>query len=82
MNIKIERNIALPPKRGNHGVCYPFDKMEIGDSFSVPTPKHRKVQSFASTLSSCARSWANAHGKKVKFTCRIQDNNVRIWRIK
>lgn len=78
----IDKGIAIPvATRGARGVVYPFDTMEVSDSFFVaateakPTP----AKSLASTVSSASKRYAPK-----KFTIRaVTENNVkgaRIWR--
>lgn len=61
------------PNGGTKGVRkYPFDRMEVGQSFYVfPEP--------GTTPSIAAYQYARRHGKK--FSCRREGDGVRIWRI-
>ncbi len=77
MEIKIEKNIPIPVTE----IKYPFDKMDIGDSFFIPEDDKKvrlKIQ--------CAvRSYFNIYRKKTKATMKIisksLENGVRVWRI-
>lgn len=72
--INIEKGIPIPNTKGRKSK-YPFDKMEVGDSFKLKdVPKN--------TVLNAANSWAKRNKKKVKFTIRFIDNVTRIWRIK
>jgi hypothetical protein len=65
--MKIEKNVPLP-------VMYPFAKMEVGDSFAVPSSIRRE------TVSVAANRYGVKHG--MKFTVRLMPNrSYRCWRI-
>lgn len=64
--LPIEKNIPIPKR-------FPFDKMEIGDSFSIPSNVRR------STASVAARRYGDKH--KMKFiTRKMPDGTIRCWR--
>jgi hypothetical protein len=65
----IEKNIPMTIGKK----LYPFDLMEVGDSFFVPgtTPK-------AMTYPLAAYQKRNA---STKFTTRSVDGGVRLWRV-
>ena len=66
--MKIDKGIPVPlnPRR-----LYPFDEMEIGDSFAVPLAEHSAIHS-----ATCWR--AKRHGEK--YTIRRMEDCVRVWR--
>lgn len=72
---KIQKNVPIPSKTA-HGrkKVYPFEKMEVGDSFAVPLIKTKTVTSAVSQ-----------ENKKYKgerrYTIRVIKNKTRIWRI-
>ena len=67
MKIKIEKGILIPKKPNK----YPFDKMEIGDSFFVDEKRINLYQH--------ARKYKNEN-KKFAFTIKEEGTGVRIWR--
>jgi hypothetical protein len=72
--IEIEKNIPLPPERH----CkYPFEKLEIGDSFFICGGK---IGSISSSKGQFIKT--TAIGKDRQFTCRQIEGGVRVWRIK
>jgi len=77
--IKIEKGIPLPERTWRR-LQYPFAKMGVGDSFSVPVPEGEQPGTFASSL----RSNAFRYGESLnmKFAVRLTDANarVRVWR--
>ena len=70
--VVVEKGIPIPGKRGNKHE-YPFNKMEIGDSFLEEDKKLRNI----------VQSAAFDYGKNnnMKFTTRDVGNGIRIWRI-
>jgi len=79
---KIEKGIPVPERKGK-SFLYPFEKMEVGDSFIFSNTYSRSIHSYASNA---ARNWKNHSPiKGVKdwfFTTRKIDNSIRIWRVK
>ena len=72
MTFVIEKNVPLPEK--NIRWKYPFDQMEVGDSFAVPEGINRTRVSVA------AMRYGREH--KMKFTVRqMPDRSLRCWRI-
>ena len=72
MTIKIEKGVPLPSEPARRDP-YPFDQMEIGDSFFVAcTPGNRSVAVQASKFS-------KKSGRT--FTVRRVEGGVRAWRL-
>jgi hypothetical protein len=70
MNITIERGIPIPPKASREAK-YPFDALDIGDSFFV---EGKAAKSFGSTIQAATKRTG------FKFTFRAFDDGVRVWR--
>lgn len=66
MRIKVEKNILMPRQ-------WPFDEMQVGDSFAVPPNAKRPAVNVA----------AMRYGRKhnMKFTVRKTPEGYRCWRI-
>jgi hypothetical protein len=65
--MKVEKGVPLPAR-------YPFDEMQIGDSFIVPPELSRN------TVSVAAGRYGDKH--QMKFTVRrMDDKTLRCWRI-
>jgi hypothetical protein len=60
----VEKNIPLPLK-------FPFDKMEVGDSFVITTKRQ--------TASVAARRYGDKHGMRF-ITRKMPDGTIRCWR--
>lgn len=75
MGFKIEKKVPVPP-RAKRSCKYPWDSMEVGDSFVVGQDGPGK---------SAMASLCHIMGKKRfdgerKFICRQEAKGVRIWR--
>lgn len=80
---EIQKNVQIPESRGRPvGMVYPFDQMEVGDSFAVPVDATKKIASVQRDIRSAARS--PNHRKSHKYVTRslVEDGQVvvRIWR--
>lgn len=64
----IEKGIPVPPDARNK---YPFDALNVGDSFLVP------VGNF-NTLRAAAYFKGKRSGKK--YVARLTDKGIRVWR--
>lgn len=75
MTYKIEKRIPLPPNAASSIKKYPFDKLEIGDSFFVPLQNGKSPSGlFASISQAKKRLNINLFSAKVK-------GGHRVWRI-
>jgi hypothetical protein len=68
--IKIERGIPLPKKKKRAAV-YPFDLMNVGDSFLVSKEKIKAVRQAVIAIPKDGR----------KFVTRTMPNGLRVWRV-
>ena len=68
--IEIDKDIPRP--LSTKGSKYPFERMDLGDSFFVPgiTSSH---------LSNGARQWGRHHN--MKFVVRKEADGARVWRV-
>jgi hypothetical protein len=68
--MQIEKGVVMPVKRSQ--VVYPYEDMEIGDSFKVD----------GGTLQAMCyqnRKWGKKLGRV--YTARKSDDGVRVWRV-
>lgn len=79
MEIEIEKNIPIP---GSSGLKYPFDKMEVGDSFYVELKGDEKAHSVQSNLMTNAKGYAIRRKLDWQFISRKTELGIRVWRIK
>lgn len=69
---RVDKNMQIPLKPGKQTQSYPWDKMQITDSFFI------KNGSISAT-----RSAASIHGKRLDMVFRVAtvEGGVRVWRI-
>jgi hypothetical protein len=75
MSYEIEKNVPMKQKveRAKFKRKYPFDDMEIGDSFLVATENREKVR---------VASYIEGIRKHKLFKVTLdEDDNVRCWRL-
>ena len=79
MPYKIDKNIPIPKYGRGKRPKYPFENMEVGDSFEAGDYS----RDIANSLNGSAKSWCRYMNRRWKFTIRkTLDNKIRIWRIK
>ena len=71
MTVKIDKGIPVPPRGSNRASKYPYDKLEIGDSFFV---KGKNATKFS------ASAYTQARKLGIKLTVRNEKDGVRVWR--
>jgi hypothetical protein len=77
MAFEIEKDVEMPSvSRKNTGMKYPFNKMEVGDSFSVPDEK------TAISVRALATYFCKKPENEGKFftTRKITPTTYRCWR--
>ena len=80
--IRIEKNVPIP-NITKWGVSkYPFAEMEIEDSFAVAITDNNYAEKIRQQLYSASRNYVIRNNNKWKFTTKILNTEVRIWRIK
>jgi len=72
----IEKGVEIPKAKAFRQAKYPYQSMEVGDSFFVPSDE--KGTPIARMRSSSA-AYSKRTGN-VKFVVRIVDGGVRVWR--
>lgn len=78
---KLESGVPIPKvSRVTKGSTkYPFESMNVGDSFAVPM-KDASVETVLNRVRAATFRYAKDYGGK--FTVRVMDDEtVRIWRI-
>lgn len=82
MDFKIEKNIEMPKRAGRPEKTnrrFPFDKMEVGDSFLVPSDEPKVSTKFLSGITSAVYQFKKMN-KSRNFSCRRVEGGVRVWR--
>lgn len=75
MEVKIEKGIPIPKTRGRKNE-YPFNEMEVGDSFFIDGDDK---EASRVRVSFCQMKRRNKNFKK-KFTVRKVEGGFRCWR--
>jgi hypothetical protein len=78
--IKVDKNVPIPNNAGGgRRKKYPWNEMEVGDSFEIEAGKEKAVRSAASYFAS---RFHDRTGKQIKFAvCRDDNGTFRCWRI-
>jgi len=69
-SIEVERGIGMPMPRVVY--AYPYEEMDVGDSFTVPVSARQKVLN------------ANYRASKrlgLKFMAKTEGDVIRVWRV-
>lgn len=76
MMYEITKGIPIP---GNSK--YPFELMQVGDSFAVPVPKNCDAGAHSAAVRSRCYVWSKKNS--YKFVARLDEDRraVRVWRI-
>lgn len=74
MSYEVESGIPIPSRPvGAQSKRYPFGKMEVGDSFSIPIGSRQRLSSAA--------SWFGRRNQKRFSVLKLSDTEARCWRI-
>ena len=76
MSINLETDVPVPVNTRRNRSKYPFDLMEVGNSFHVDGDP-RLVEG---ALRNVAYRWQKAN-PGVRFTIRSDETGARVWRI-
>ena len=77
--IKIEKGVPLPSK-GRY-VKFPWNKLEVGDSFFVAALNKNDSVKTQSRLHTSLRDFQRYGGEQIKIQTTQVDGGVRVWRI-
>jgi hypothetical protein len=81
--ILIEKNVPKIPRVPPNRVHYPFERMEVGDSFEINRAKYKNMNTLQASLRTSANKFCKRKGLDWKFaTSQTSKNSVRIWRVK
>jgi hypothetical protein len=71
---KIDKGIPVAPRRGSRASIYPFDDMDVGDSFLVP---------FETKAAKAVHAAAQVARRRLgrTFAVRAVAEGTRVWRI-
>ena len=69
--IEVERGVGMPVPRVVY--AYPYEAMDVGDSFTVPVSARQKVLNA---------NWRAGKRLGMRFEARTEGDVVRIWRVR
>lgn len=78
MTIEINKDIPIPSSRRSENHKFPFDKLEVGQSFLVPNPDNLPAKQVRNRVNSLANYFGKRKDKK--FVIRTTTEGVRVWR--
>ena len=77
--IQIDKKVPIPLKRNRR--IYPFNEMEVKDSFEVPIENNPKMNARKQNIYMAIWRFCKANPNK-KFTTASTEKGIRVWRIK
>ena len=77
--IRKDRPYQAPKKHGNFK--YPWDRMDIGDSFFVPSADD-DVERIVRNLSAAGIKYSKRRSGQLIFSVRRTDGGATVWRIR
>lgn len=81
MEYKIEKNIPIPRAKTCTVSLFPWEKMEIGDSFLIKCENNKKmINHKRSSVRSSISTFNKKHNANIKIITRNIDGNLRVWR--
>ena len=77
---KLEQGIPfeMGPRKNGRVPKYQFWKMQVGESFFVPASDSNR-HNVRTSLTTCSRHSTRLDG--FRFTVRIVDGGIRVWRV-
>jgi hypothetical protein len=83
-DIQIDKGVEMPSR--NAPRRYPFDQMEVGDSFALSADSADNFERVRNALSGAIRKYVNSErGEGTKFATRKMDDEgdfvIRCWRV-
>jgi hypothetical protein len=81
----IDKTSALPrpnlPARKGAVRKYPFNQMDVGDSFSIPVRTEEERAKTAERLYNAVQAYRRYHGGELRFAVRRLKDRVGVWRV-
>ena len=75
MTFTIEKGVPLPEHKKRYEKKYPFETMEIGDSFVVPIAPDKSPSGLFSSISQAKKRL------NINLTTARVDGGIRVWRV-
>lgn len=79
MEVKIEKGVPFV-RRNRHENHWPWELMDIGDSFFLPCEVKAQKSKQASMVAN-GNQWSARHGGVRRFASSVVEGGIRIWRV-
>ena len=85
--VKIDKNIPVPAgtRAGGAEIMFPFEDMEVGDSFFVALLPGKTEEQMVAKLRHAYRKYAKQQEPEPRFTAKIVEEEgvagIRTWRL-
>lgn len=79
---KIEKGVPMEDFPTVRTTKYPWDEMEVGDSFEVEIEGAKNRRAKQASIPASGNSWARRKGLERLFKARVTEAGVRVWRVK
>ena len=78
---QIESGVEIPPQsQPLRKTKYPFNRLNVGDSFVFPVATDEDREAVQNRLQSAAANWGRSRG--MRFVTRRMTQGIRVWRVK
>ena len=78
---QIESGVEIPPQsQPLRKMKYPFNRLNVGDSFVFPVATDEDREAIQNRLQSAAANWGRSRG--MRFVTRRVTQGIRVWRVK
>ena len=78
---QIESGVEIPPQSQPwRKTKYPFNRLNVGDSFVFPVATDEDREAVQNRLQSAAANWGRSRG--MRFVTRRVTQGIRVWRVK
>ena len=78
---QIESGVEIPPQsQPLRKTKYPFNRLNVGDSFVFPVSTDEDREAIQNRLQSAAANWGRSRG--MRFVTRRVTQGIRVWRVK
>ncbi len=78
----IDKNVPIPDVIAKGKGIYPFQEMEIGDSFAIEFENYDQARRKQISLCNSSSRIKRLYGKTFKTYIDYEKKEVRVWRIK
>lgn len=87
MTYEVISDVPLPAIYRDTRKKYPFNKMDVGDSFAIPVTVgedgdvEKAITKATASVRISSRRWALRHKPEWRFVVRRAEDELRCWRV-